>query len=511
MLHTFANFLSENQIENNTPSVASTGVTKRFSIIAAYGKWSCVALLAALLMNISMSVVGRYNPYANLLQACCHAMMHVSFLLLLLMKVALKVCDTKEEQADCAARNPLTATSGIKSETVPEALRDVRLTVATNRDVKSVSTLRRSEGNALNISRTAEAKMRNISSYDMVALSTHGILTVSGVLELAYLFYFLAVIERQVTVEKPTVFSRFNMTIVSLSLSLISLHAATAVNVYERPFLFECPIARTIAGLGIAIYELMYIWYTWLRSKVILKLKGKKTSLHSRYLILSITRYIAGGFRYSVAAAVVTIAPGITAIQFAALCFHLYLSDEFKPTAALASNITTAVSGLAIIAFDCIMLHTFANFLSENQIENNTPSVASTGVTKRFSIIAAYGKWSCVALLAALLMNISMSVVGRYNPYANLLQACCHAMMHVSFLLLLLMKVALKVCDTKEEQADCAARNPLTATSGIKSETVPEALRDVRLTVATNRDVKSVSTLRRSEGNALNISRTARQ
>ncbi|KAJ3252604.1 hypothetical protein HDU77_005050 [Chytriomyces hyalinus] len=309
--------------------------------------------------------------------------------------------------------------------------------------------------------------MRNFSPYDVAALCTHGILTLASGLEFIYLFYFVAVIERRVTDEKPTVFSRFNMTIVSLSLSLISFHVATAVNVYERPFLFECPIARTITGLG--------------------------------------------GFRYSVAAAVVTIAPGITAIQFAALCFHLYLPDEFKPAATLASNITTAVSGLAIIAFDCIMLHTFANFLSENQIENNTPSVASTGVTKRFSIIAAYGKWSCVALLAALLMNISMSVVGRYNPYANLLQACCHAMMHVSFLLLLLMKVALKVCDTKEEQADCAARNPLTATSGIKSETVPEALRDVRLTVATNRDVKSVSTLRRSEGNALNISRTAGQ
>ncbi|KAI8834357.1 hypothetical protein BJ741DRAFT_609719 [Chytriomyces cf. hyalinus JEL632] len=157
------------------------------------------------------------------------------------------------------------------------------------------------------------------------------------------------------------------------------------------------------------------------------------------------------------------------------------------------------------------MLHTFANFLSENQIENNTPSVASTGVTKRFSIIAAYGKWSCVALLAALLMNISMSVVGHYNAFANLLQACCHAMMHGSFLLLLLMKVALNVCDAKEEQADCAARNPLTATSGVKSEAVPESLRDVKLTVTTTRDVKSVSTLRRSEGNALNISRNAGQ
>ncbi|KAJ3386623.1 hypothetical protein HDU80_000363, partial [Chytriomyces hyalinus] len=174
--------------------------------------------------------------------------------------------------------------------------------------------------------------MRNFSPYDMAALCTHGILTLSGVLELVYLGYFVTMIERRMGAEKPTVFSRFNMTIVSLSLSLISFHAATAVNVYERPFLFECPIARTITGLGVSIYELMYIWYTWLRSKVILKLKG--------------------GFRYNVAAAVVAIAPGITAIQLAALCFHLYLPDEFKPAAALASNITTAISGLAIIAFD---------------------------------------------------------------------------------------------------------------------------------------------------------------
>ncbi|KAI8834356.1 hypothetical protein BJ741DRAFT_609714, partial [Chytriomyces cf. hyalinus JEL632] len=178
--------------------------------------------------------------------------------------------------------------------------------------------------------------MRNVSSYDMAALCTHGILTLSSVLELAYLGYFSAMIERRVNAERPTIFSRFNMTIFSLSLSLISFHAATAVNVYERPYLFEFPIARTVTGLSLCIYELMYVWYTWLRSKVILKLKG--------------------GFRYNVAVAVVAIAPGISAVQFVALCFHLYSSDELKPAAMVASNVTTAVSGMAIIAFDCIML-----------------------------------------------------------------------------------------------------------------------------------------------------------
>ncbi|KAJ3244214.1 hypothetical protein HDU78_011312, partial [Chytriomyces hyalinus] len=55
--------------------------------------------------------------------------------------------------------------------------------------------------------------MRNFSPYDVAALCTHGILTLASGLEFIYLFYFVAVIERRVTDEKPTVFSRFNMTI----------------------------------------------------------------------------------------------------------------------------------------------------------------------------------------------------------------------------------------------------------------------------------------------------------
>ncbi|KAJ3237615.1 hypothetical protein HDU78_004020 [Chytriomyces hyalinus] len=171
----------------------------------------------------------------------------------------------------------------------------------------------------------------------------------------------------------------------------------------------------------------------------------------------------------------------------------------------LTSNITTAVSGLAIVAFDCIMVYTFVSFLQENQIESNTFANISIGVTKRFSIIATYGKWSCVALLGALLMYISMSVVGFQNAYANLLLAFCHAMIHVSFSLLLLMKVALNVCDVKEEQADYAARN----LSGAKNDSVAGCVRDVKLTVMTNRDVKSVGTMRTSEGNARSLSRAS--
>ncbi|KAI8837652.1 hypothetical protein BJ741DRAFT_602895 [Chytriomyces cf. hyalinus JEL632] len=292
--------------------------------------------------------------------------------------------------------------------------------------------------------------MRNFSTFDTIAMGMHTILAVSGFFEMAYLLYFISFVERRVSVEKANLFSRFNITLCLLSASLTSLHASTAVSVFEEPYPFDATIAATVSSFSFCCSELMYVWYTWLRSKSILKLKG--------------------GIRLKIAAAVVTIAPGIYSAQFVIICFHLYLPDhQAKLPTLLAVNLASAIGGLAIIAFDSIMLLTFTSFLKENQMENLKSY--SIGTSKRFSVIAGYGKWSCIGLLWTLLLYIAVSVVGYHRAAGYLLQACCHTALHCTFSLLIGMKVALHLCDTKEEQADSLARNGVAIESLLRSTT----------------------------------------
>ncbi|KAJ3237747.1 hypothetical protein HDU78_003891 [Chytriomyces hyalinus] len=282
--------------------------------------------------------------------------------------------------------------------------------------------------------------MRNFSSFDLAAIGTHGILTLSGLIELAYLLYFIVLVERRVVKDRHNLFSWFNITIVLLSVSLTSLHASTAVCILQRPYLFDATSAVTISELSLCCCELMYVWYTWLRSKSILRMKG--------------------GLRCKVAAGVVSAAPGIYSAQFIIMCVHLYWSEKsMKPATMIAFMLASGIGGLAIIAFDCIMLLTFEWFLRENRMDSRTSQTdRSIGTSKRFSVIAGYGRWSCITLLGALFLYIVLAVVGYESTYGNLLQACCYAVLHGAFLLLLAMKVALHSCDSREEQADSLAR-----------------------------------------------------
>ncbi|KAJ3239594.1 hypothetical protein HDU78_002773 [Chytriomyces hyalinus] len=304
--------------------------------------------------------------------------------------------------------------------------------------------------------------MRNITSIDIAAISTHGVLTATGFFELAYLVYFVTVIERRVSKEISRTFSWFNITLFILSTSLISLHASTAVCVFEQPNPFDAKIPVTIANLSYCICELMYVWYTWLRSKAILKLKG--------------------GVRYKIAAGVVAISPWLYTAQFIIICLHLYWSDEaLTPVTMLAIFISASLGGVSIIAFDCVMLVTFMTFLQENQIEkSHSQTFLSVQPTDRFSIIASYGRWSCCMLLGALVFYLALAVVGYGSPYGNVLEALCYAMMDVIIVLLAGMKVALHWCDVKEEQADSllrqggskgsVGRGEFTSVSGARSD-----------------------------------------
>ncbi|KAJ3230488.1 hypothetical protein HDU81_004477 [Chytriomyces hyalinus] len=280
--------------------------------------------------------------------------------------------------------------------------------------------------------------MRNFSSFDIAALSIHGVCAGSGLFELAYLVYFVAVVERRVNKD---LFTWFNITLLCLCVSLISLHASTAACVFEQPDPLDAAIPVTVANLSYCVCELLYVWYTWLRSKAILKLKG--------------------GIRYKIAAGVVTISPGIYSVQFAITCIHLYRSDEaFKPITSLAIICSASVGGISIIAFDSVMLLTFMTFLRENHIErNHSQSFQSTQITDRFSIIASYGQWSCLMLLGALVIYLALAMVGYASPYGNVLEALCFTMMDGIMFLLAGMKVALHWCDMKEEHADSLLRN----------------------------------------------------
>ncbi|KAI8837649.1 hypothetical protein BJ741DRAFT_707820 [Chytriomyces cf. hyalinus JEL632] len=283
--------------------------------------------------------------------------------------------------------------------------------------------------------------MRNFTSFDIAAISTHGILTVTGFFELAYLVYFVTVVERRVSKEISRTFSWFNITLFTLSLSLISLHASTAVCVFEQPNPFDAKIPVTIANLSYCFCELSYVWYTWLRSKAILTLKG--------------------GIRYKIAAGVVTISPGLYTAQFLIICLHLYWADEtLKPVTMLAIICSASLGGVSIIAFDCVMLVAFMTFLQENQIErSHSQTFLSVQPTDRFSIIASYGRWSCCMLLGALVFYLALAVVGYGSAYGNVLEALCYAMMDGIILLLAGMKMALHWCDVKEEQADSLLRH----------------------------------------------------
>ncbi|KAJ3230487.1 hypothetical protein HDU81_004476 [Chytriomyces hyalinus] len=319
--------------------------------------------------------------------------------------------------------------------------------------------------------------MRNLSPFDTAAICVHSVLTTSGLIEFTYLIYFIAMVERRENREKPIVFSWFNITLVLLSVSMTSLHASSGVCVLEQPDLFDAPIARAISGLSLCVYELMYVWYTWLRSKVILKLKGR--------------------FRYNVAAVVVKIAPGIYSAQFIILCFHLYWPHHSsKPATKLALNLATVFGGLAIITFDTIMLLTFTSFLRENEMES-VDVVSSVEVSKRFSIIASYGMGSCSMLMITLILYLVMAFASYHASYENLLQALGHGVMHTSCSLLVGMKVALHSSDLKEEQTDWVARNRMGAHYVARNELASMCERDEVQTVVPVYEVKSVDAERK--------------
>ncbi|KAJ3407627.1 hypothetical protein HDU80_008270 [Chytriomyces hyalinus] len=270
--------------------------------------------------------------------------------------------------------------------------------------------------------------MRNFTSIDIAAISIHGVLTATGFFELAYLVYFVTVIERRINKEISRTFSWFNITLFILSMSLISLHASTAVCVFEQPNPFDAKIPVTIANLSYCICELIKL---------------------------------AGGVRYKIAAGVVAISPWLYTAQFIIICLHLYWSDEaLKPVTMLSIFISASLGGVSIIAFDCVMLVTFMTFLQENQIErSHSQTFVSVQPTERFSIIASYGRWSCCMLLGALVFYLALAVVGYGSTYGNVLEALCYAMMDVIILLLAGMKMALHLCDAKEEQADSLLRH----------------------------------------------------
>ncbi|KAJ3230953.1 hypothetical protein HDU78_007979 [Chytriomyces hyalinus] len=281
--------------------------------------------------------------------------------------------------------------------------------------------------------------MRNISSFDMAAIGMHGTLAAAGIPELAYLAYFIACVERRNDKDGPQIFSWFNVTLFCLGASLAAMHAFTAVSIYEQPLRFDAAVAVTLGNLSYCCCELMYVWYTWLRSKAILKLKG--------------------GIRYRVSAAIVVISPGIYSIQLVILCLHLYWANESqKPATLVAIFVSSTICGLAIILFDCIMLLAYISFLRENQMDNATQQSRSMRTSDRFSIIATYGKWSCVLLLCALVVYGSSAVVGYKSEYRNFLESFCYALLHINFLILVGMKVALHLCDSREEQESISAR-----------------------------------------------------
>ncbi|KAJ3263744.1 hypothetical protein HDU77_010020 [Chytriomyces hyalinus] len=283
--------------------------------------------------------------------------------------------------------------------------------------------------------------MRIVNTPDMVAIGVNILAATSSIFELGYLLYFITLVERRVSKDKSTNFPWFNVSLLTLGLGLLALHTSSTVCIFERSNPYDGVIETTLINLSFSVCELMYVWYTWLRSKAILKLKG--------------------AFRYRMAAAVVAIAPVIYSTQFIILCVHLYWSDEHrKKYTIIAFNLASAIGGLAVISFDCIMLHCFTSFLQENEMESDSSQTGrSIGTSKRFSVIATYGRASCILLLGALALYIALSVVGYHSGYGYVLQALCHAVVHGAFSLLVGMKVALHFCDLKEEQADSLFRN----------------------------------------------------
>ncbi|KAI8837651.1 hypothetical protein BJ741DRAFT_602891 [Chytriomyces cf. hyalinus JEL632] len=295
--------------------------------------------------------------------------------------------------------------------------------------------------NARNLVKILEQPMRIFNTADLVAIGVNILAATSSVVELGHLLYFIILVEQRVSKDKPTNFPWFNISLLALGLGLLALHTSSTVCIFERSNPFDAVIETTVVNLSFSVCELMYIWYTWLRSKAILKLKG--------------------ALRYRMAAAVVAIAPVIYSTQFIILCVHLYWSDEHrKRYTIIAFNLASAIGGLAVISFDCIMLHSFTTFLHENEIEHDSSQTGRRiGTSKRFSVIATYGRASCILLLGALALYIALSVVGYRSGFGYVLQALCHAVVHGAFSLLVGMKVALHLCDLKEEQADSLIRN----------------------------------------------------
>ncbi|KAJ3230486.1 hypothetical protein HDU81_004475 [Chytriomyces hyalinus] len=292
----------------------------------------------------------------------------------------------------------------------------------------------------------------------MVAVGVNIIAATSSIAEIAHLLYFIIIVERRASKDKATNFPWFNISLLALGLGLLALHISSSVCVFEHVNPYDSVAAITLVNLSFSVCELMYIWYTWLRSKAILRLKGV--------------------FRYKMAAAVVAFAPVIYSTQFIVLCIHLYWSDEHrKPYTIIAFNLASAIGGLAVIVFDCIMLQSFTSFLQENELERDTSQTGrSIGTSRRFSIIATYGRGSSILLLAALALYIALTVVGYHTGYGYVLQALCHSVVHGSFSLLVAMKVALYACDVKEDQADSLLRNGGDVESaGIVSGTAPSS------------------------------------
>ncbi|KAJ3221606.1 hypothetical protein HDU81_010514, partial [Chytriomyces hyalinus] len=241
--------------------------------------------------------------------------------------------------------------------------------------------------------------MRNISSFDMVAIGIHGALSAAGIPELAYLAYFITCVERRSSKDGPHIFSKFNITLLALGLSLSVMHASTAVSIYQEPLRFDAAVAVTVGNVSYCCCELMYVWYTWLRSKAILKLKGMQSHRFPHkddpfILLLRVSSFgwlIQGGIRYRVSAAIVVISPCIYGIQLGILCLHLYWANESqKPATLIAIFVSSAICGLAIILFDWIMLLAYISFLKENQMDYSTRHSRSIKTSDRFSIIATY-------------------------------------------------------------------------------------------------------------------------
>ncbi|TPX65700.1 hypothetical protein CcCBS67573_g08043 [Chytriomyces confervae] len=292
-------------------------------------------------------------------------------------------------------------------------------------------------GNLLKIFLT----MRNITSFDLVAIGIHGVLTASGIMELTYLAYFITRMECRISQDGPQILSWFNVTLLGLGVSLTTLHASTGVCIFERQHTFDPSVAVIIADLCFCLGELMYVWYIWLRSNAILKIRG--------------------GIQYQIAAGVVTIAPVVYTAQFILFCLHLYWANETqKPATMLAITLASSFSGVTVITFDWIMLLAYISFLRENQMDSMSHSARARrkGQSNRFSVIARYGRWSCVALLIALGFYIVSSVFGYESDYRNLLEACCYTALHGAFLVLAGMKVALQLCDAREAQEEVMAK-----------------------------------------------------